>query len=267
MSTTEQIKRTIMQKYGQIAVQASPCCGSGSNCCGTETEGYSVINDDYSRLQGYVAEADLNLGCGLPTQHAGIKIGDTVVDLGSGAGNDIFIARQLIGESGKIIGIDMTPEMIVLAEQNNIKLGYNNIEFRLGEIEAIPVDNGSVDVVISNCVLNLVPDKQRAFNEIYRILKPGGHFCVSDVILSGPLPESLKNSAQAYAGCIAGALQEEEYITSINQAGFSRIEIMQRKKITLPRDLLLQYLPDHEIEMFHNSGSGIYSLTIVGHKL
>jgi arsenite methyltransferase len=266
MSSSEQIKETIKQKYGQIAVKSSCCCGSDSTCCNQDSSAYSVFNDDYSRLQGYVTEADLQLGCGLPTQHAGIKDGNIVVDLGSGAGNDVFVARQLVGEKGRIIGIDMTPEMIDRANQNNQKLGYKNIEFRMGEIENIPVEDVSTDVVISNCVLNLVPDKQRAFDEIYRILKPGAHFCISDVVLSGVLPEALKNSAQAYAGCIAGALQEDDYITTIKKAGFSQVEIKQKKIIVLPDSLLAQYLPEKEIEAYRNAGSGIFSLTVVGHK-
>jgi len=266
MSSSEKIKKTIKQKYGQIAVQSSGCCGSDSTCCSPDSTAYSVFNDEYSHLPGYVADADLNLGCGLPTQHAGIRDGDTVVDLGSGAGNDVFVARQLVGEKGRIIGIDMTPEMIALAEQNNQKLGYKNIEFRLGEIENLPIENFTTDVVVSNCVLNLVPDKQRAFNEIFRILKPGAHFCISDVVLSGILPEALKNSAQAYAGCIAGALQEEDYITTIKKAGFSRVEIKQKKIIVLPDSLLAQYLPEKEIEAYRNAGSGIFSLTVIGYK-
>ncbi|MFZ6010622.1 MAG: arsenite methyltransferase, partial [Bacteroidota bacterium] len=186
METSEQLKQLVKEKYGQIADQsreenASSCCGAG--CCGTTDE--AVMAEDYSKLQGYVADADLGLGCGLPTEFAHIKAGDVVIDLGSGAGNDAFVARSIVGDAGKVIGVDFTERMIEKARINAAKLGFNNVEFRFGDIENIPVTENEAHVVVSNCVLNLVPNKSRAFSETYRILKPGGHFSVSDIVLKG----------------------------------------------------------------------------------
>lgn len=217
-------------------------------------------------MEGYMAEADLNLSCGIPTEFAKIKIGDTVVDLGSGAGNDVFVARQITGESGKVIGIDMTPEMIKRANLNKAELGFENIEFKLGDIENLPLEDDMSNVVVSNCVLNLVPDKAKAFSEIYRILKPGGHFCVSDIVLEGEIPSSLKKSAEMYAGCVSGALQKDEYLNIINQAGFSDVEIKNSREIILPQDILKSYLDDDQFEKYNKSGLGIYSMTVVAAK-
>src|SRR3989338_2079512 len=180
------IKQTIKEKYGEIAKQSkeqneSSCCGAG----GCSTVDYAVFSENYNQLEGYVPDADLGLGCGLPTAFALIKKGDTVLDLGSGAGNDCFVARALTGETGKVIGVDMTEVMIAKARENAEKLNFNNVEFRLGDVESLPIGGNRIDVVISNCVLNLVPDKEKAFAEMYRVLKPGGHFSVSDVVLKG----------------------------------------------------------------------------------
>ncbi|MEJ2656306.1 MAG: arsenite methyltransferase, partial [Desulfobacterales bacterium] len=227
MQTSDEIKKIVKEKYGKIAQQSDKrkdecCCGSGKSekeisCCGSDKTDYSVFSDDYSQLEGYAADADLGLGCGLPTEHAGIRTGDTVLDLGSGAGNDAFVARALVGESGKVIGVDMTDEMIVRAEKNKVKLGYANVEFHYGEIEDIPVDNATVDVVISNCVLNLVPDKNRAFQEIHRVLKLGAHFCISDVVYQGQMSAKMLQSAELYAGCVAGAMEENKYLDTIRK--------------------------------------------------
>lgn len=272
MADSEHVKKMVRDKYAQIAVNTkSSCCGGEStgksSCCGPSETDYSVFNDDYSKLGGYVADADLNLGCGLPTEHAGIKSGDTVVDLGSGAGNDVFVARSLAGDSGKVIGIDMTPEMINKARENNQKLGFKNVEFRFGEIESLPINNNSADVVISNCVLNLVPDKQKAFEEIYRILKPGAHFCVSDIVTKGQLSESLKQSAEMYAGCVAGALTEEAYLNVIQGVGFNNIEIKIKKAIELPDSLLREYLNEQDMYTIKEGKVGIFSITVVGVKI
>src|ERR1017187_5117937 len=206
METSENLKKLGKEKYSEIAGQSkeqnqSSCCGSGS--CSTEV--YNIMSEDYTKLAGYNPDADLGLGCGLPTEFAQIKKGDTVVDLGSGAGNDCFVARALTGESGKVIGIDMTEAMIDKARENAEKLGFNNVEFRFGDIEKIPVVVNRADVVISNCVLNLVPDKRKAFQEIFRILKPNGHFSISDVVLVGNLPQSLQQASEMYVGCVSGA--------------------------------------------------------------
>jgi len=268
MANINNVKEIVKEKYGDIAKKAKAEADCGCSCgCGPSVEtDYSVFNDDYKNVEGYVADADLALGCGLPTEYAGIKEGDTVVDLGSGAGNDVFIARSLVGQSGQVIGIDMTEEMISKAEENKAKLGFNKIEFRLGDIESMPISDNTSDVVISNCVLNLVPDKQKAFSEIFRIIKPGGHFCISDVVIQGELPASLQKSAEMYAGCVAGALQKDEYLNIINQAGFREVEIKTSKTIELPDEVLKDYLSDEEISTLHKSGMGIFSITVVGTK-
>ena len=259
-SPVKDIKDSVNEKYGEIAKQESSCCGS------SKVVEYSMINDDYTKLDGYVAEADLNLGCGVPTEFAGIKEGNTVIDLGSGAGNDVFVARALTGKTGKVIGLDFTEEMLEKAIRNNKKIGYDNVEFKLGEIEEMPIENESIDVVISNCVLNLVPDKKKAFSEIHRILKPGAHFCVSDIVLKGELTEGIKKSAEMYAGCVAGALQMDDYIKVISDTGFKNVEIKRTKTIGLPDNLLKQILSDDEIKEFRKKDFGIFSITVVGYK-
>lgn len=269
METANELKQVVKEKYGEIAKasKSSGCCGPA--CCGdseSKIVGYTVMQDEYDNLEGYVADADLGLGCGLPTEHAGIKKGDTVVDLGSGAGNDVFVARAIVGDEGKVIGLDMTEEMIEKANFNKAKLGYQNVEFHLGDIEQIPFENNLADVVVSNCVLNLVPDKRKAFSEIYRVLKPGAHFCVSDIVIKGELPAGLKKSAEMYAGCVAGALQQDEYLGIIKETGFKNIEIKKTKVIELPDEVLRDYISDSEIEMFKKNNTGIFSITVVGYK-
>ena len=267
MNNQEQIKSIVKEKYGSIARDNSQsCCGSEPSCCSPGATDYSMIGDEYSGVTGYVPDADLGLGCGLPTEHAGIQAGNTVLDLGSGAGNDVFVARSLVGETGRVIGVDMTDDMIDLANNNNAKLGYENIEFRLGEIENLPVSTESMDVVISNCVLNLVPDKEKTFSEIYRVMKSGSHFCISDIVLNGELPEKLKQSAEMYAGCVAGALQEVDYLQIIADTGFKNVEIKKRKLIEVPDKVLLEYLSTFEIQELKNSAVGIASITVVGYK-
>jgi arsenite methyltransferase len=269
METANELKQVVKEKYGEIAKasKSSGCCGP--TCCGGEESkivGYTVMQDEYNHLEGYVADADLGLGCGLPTEHAGIKKGNTVVDLGSGAGNDVFVARSIVGDEGKVIGLDMTEEMIEKANANKINVGFKNVEFRLGEIESMPLENDTADVVISNCVLNLVPDKRKAFSEIYRILKPGAHFCVSDIVLKGELPEGLQKSAEMYAGCVAGALQQDEYLNIIKETGFKNIEIKKSKRIVLPDDILSQYLSAEGLKEYKENLKGIFSITVVGYK-
>ena len=267
MQTAEELKKIVKEKYSEIALQdkesnQSSCCGS--SCCSTEV--YNIMTDDYSKTEGYNPEADLGLGCGLPTQFARIKKGDTVVDLGSGAGNDCFIARHETGETGKVIGIDMTEAMIEKARVNTGKLGYNNVEFRLGEIENIPLSAGYADVVVSNCVLNLVPGKAKAFDEIFRILKPGGHFSISDVVLSGKLPDKIREAAEMYAGCVSGAIQKSDYLMLIAKAGFTNITLQKEKAIVIPDDILGNYLSEAEIKVYKESGAGILSITVYAEK-
>ena len=265
MENSTNIKEIVKQKYGTIAKESNKETGS---CCGDSKKAvdYSIFSDDYSKLDGYSKEADLGLGCGLPTEFANLKKGDTVVDLGAGAGNDVFVAQSIVGDTGKVIGVDMTEEMVELANQNKEKLGYTNVDFRLGEIEDLPVDKDSTDVVISNCVLNLVPDKAKAFSEIHRILKNDGHFCVSDVVLVGNLPKGLKKSAEMYAGCVAGALQKDDYIGIINKTGFKNVEIKETKTIKIPIDILKKYLSEEQLAQYNKSGIGIFSITVVGEK-
>jgi SAM-dependent methyltransferase len=267
MRTNEEIKSEVIKKYSEIALQSrekneTSCCGSG--CCSDES--YNIMNDDYNDIAGYNPDADLGLGCGLPTKYAKIKEGDTVVDLGSGAGNDCFVARAETGETGKVIGVDFTEAMIDKARANAEKLGFNNIEFRYGEIENLPVNDNIADVVVSNCVLNLVPDKEQAFNEIYRIMKPGGHFSISDIVLEGVLPENIRRAGEMYAGCVSGALQKDEYLKKIRDKGFRNISVLKEKTIVIPNDILSKYLSETEIENYKNRGSVILSISVYGEK-
>ncbi|MBS1663407.1 MAG: arsenite methyltransferase [Bacteroidetes bacterium] len=267
MEKTEQIKDMVREKYSAIALQdkatnEASCCGSG--CCSTDV--YNIMSDDYSILEGYNPDADLGLGCGLPTQFAQIKKGDTVIDLGSGAGNDCFIARKETGETGRVIGIDFTPAMIEKARANVDVLGFNNVEFRQGDIEKMPVTANLADVIVSNCVLNLVPNKAGVFQEIYRVLKPGGHFSISDIVLVGKLPDKILSAAEMYAGCVAGAIQKEEYMGMIEDNGFKNITLQKEKPIIVPDDILSQYLTAEEIASFKASGTGIYSVTVYAEK-
>ena len=266
--TSEQLKQIVKEKYSQIAEQSksqneSSCCGA---TCGCSTIDYTVMADDYTKVDGYVADADLGLGCGLPTEFALIKEGDTVVDLGSGAGNDAFVARSIVGEKGKVIGIDFTEKMIEKARINADKLNYKNVEFRQGDIENMPMAGNIADVVVSNCVLNLVPNKKQAFKETFRILKTGGHFSVSDIVLVGNLPEGLQKSAEMYAGCVSGAIQKDEYLQIIEQTGFKNIKIQKEKRITLPDEILNQYLSAEAIEEFKHGKTGIFSITVYAEK-
>lgn len=266
--TAEQLKQLVKEKYRQIAEQSkaeneSSCCGATGGCA---TVDYTVMADDYTQLKGYVADADLGLGCGLPTEFAQIKEGDTVVDLGSGAGNDAFVARSIAGETGKVIGIDFTEKMIEKARANAQKLNYANVEFRLGDIENIPLAGNSADVVVSNCVLNLVPNKKTAFEETFRVLKKGGHFSVSDIVLVGKLPEGLQKSAEMYAGCVSGAIQKMEYLSIIKEAGFNNITIQKEKKITLPDEILKEYLSPTTVVEFKTGNMGIFSITVYAEK-
>lgn len=267
MNNEQELKELVRQKYSEIALQdketnAASCCGSG--CCSTEV--YNIMSEDYTKMEGYNPDADLGLGCGLPTQYAQIKPGDVVIDLGSGAGNDCFIARSQTGEAGKVIGIDFTEAMIEKARANAEKLGFNNVEFRLGDIEKMPVSAKTADVIVSNCVLNLVPNKKNVINDIFRVLKSNGHFSISDIVLVGELPANLQQAAEMYAGCVSGAIQKDEYLNLIKQAGFEAITLQKEKEITIPDDILSNYLSQQEIEDFKNSATGIYSITVFARK-
>jgi ubiquinone/menaquinone biosynthesis C-methylase UbiE len=267
MKNENELKELVKQKYSEIALQdketnQSSCCGAG----GCSTEVYNIMSDDYTTLKGYNPDADLGLGCGLPTEFAQIKTGDVVVDLGSGAGNDCFVARNLAGPEGKVIGVDFTTAMIEKARKNAEKLNFHNVEFRQGDIENMPISPNVADVVISNCVLNLVPNKDAVIKDIYRVLKPGGHFSISDVVLVGSLPEKIRNAAEMYAGCVSGAVQKQIYLELIELNGFSNITIQKEKAIIIPDDILIKYLTQEEINEYKKSGAGIFSVTVFAQK-
>jgi arsenite methyltransferase len=267
MENSEKTKTMVREKYAEIAEQSAgqnavSCCGV--NSCNSLD--YSIFSEDYTNLTGYLEAADLKLGCGIPVEHARISAGDTVVDLGSGAGNDAFVARAIVGELGEVIGIDMTPAMIEKAKALAEQLKMDNVRFRLGDIEAIPLNANVADVVVSNCVLNLVPDKQKAFSEVFRILKPGGHFCISDVVLKGSLPEEIREAAEMYAGCVSGALQKSEYMGIIHDLDFQSVSLKAEKEIQIPDEVLLKYLDAAGLEAYRKSGAGIFSITVFAEK-
>ncbi len=268
MNTNTDIKKTVREKYAEIANQSkeqnlSSCCGA-TGCGGDEV--YNIMADDYSKLEGYNPDADLGLGCGLPTEFARIKEGDIVIDLGSGAGNDAFIARRFVGTKGKVIGVDFTEPMIRRARENAEKLGLNNVEFRLGDIEDMPVTANKADVIVSNCVLNLVPNKHKVFSEIYRVLKPGGHFSISDIVLEGPLPAKWKEIAELYAGCVSGAIQKKQYLSIIEEAGFKNISLQKDKTVIIPDEILANYLHADEIAEYKKGETRIASITVYAEK-
>lgn len=282
MNTSEELKEIVRQKYGEIAqaentqgvavegCSPGPSSQGATSCCGpaVTNASYSILmNDEYTAIEGYAVEADLGLGCGLPTQFAHIKPGDVVVDLGSGAGNDCFVARAETGETGRVIGLDMTPAMIDRARKNAKTLGYTNVDFVYGDIEDMPLPESLADVVVSNCVMNLVPDKPKAFAETYRILKPGGHFSISDIVLAGDLPVGLQRDAELYAGCVSGAIQQQDYLRLVAEAGFTDIRLQKRKEINLPDPLLLNYLSPDALQQYKGSPErGIFSITVYAEK-
>lgn len=269
MENEQELKTLVKEKYAAIAKQsqtqnATSCCGATSSCCGDEV--YNIMSDDYSTLEGYHADADLGLGCGLPTEFAKIKAGDTVIDLGSGAGNDAFIARRLTGETGKVIGIDFTEAMIKKARANAEKLGLNNVEFRQGDIDDMPVTSNYANVIVSNCVLNLVPNKHKVISEIFRVLKTGGHFSISDIVLEGELPAKWKQVAELYAGCVSGAVQKADYLHIIGEAGFKNVVLQKEKAIIIPDNILASYLSAEEISAYKNGNTRILSITVFAEK-
>lgn len=263
----EDLKLIVKEKYSEIAKQAIPgssgCCGTSCGCGELE---FSMISDEYNNIEGHVKEADLGLGCGIPTQYAGINKGDHVLDLGSGAGNDCFVARAIVGESGMVTGLDFTDAMLSKANENARKLGYTNVKFIQGDIEEMPLPDTTYDVVVSNCVLNLVPDKEKAFSEIFRVLKKGGHFSVSDVVIKGTLPDSLKKDAEMYAGCVSGAIAMEHYLAIIKNQGFEKVTVHKQKEISIPEKVLEKHITENELNNFKNNDSGIYSITVSAYK-
>ncbi len=262
---SKEIKDTVKEKYSLI-VEQNKGCGCECETDFVFPDGSKNFSKDYTQLGGYEKDADLNLGCGIPTGAIDIKAGNIVVDLGSGAGNDVFVARRLVGETGQVIGIDMTEAMIKKANENNEKLGYKNVEFKLGEIENIPLKENTADVVISNCVMNLVPNKELAFLEVYRILNKKGRFSISDIVITGEFPEQLRKSAELYVGCVAGAIDKEQYLNEIKNAGFKNIKIVEEKKYNLSDELVKQFLSEEEFQMYKKSNAKILSITVYGEK-
>ncbi len=265
---SDDLKRIVKEKYSKVVLstQSGGCscgCSPTGGCCGTEE--LSSFGESYENVEGYVAEADYGLGCGLPTKYAGIKKGDRVLDLGSGAGNDCFVAASIVGADGLVTGLDFTDEMINKARENSKRRGYINVEFVKGDIENMPLPSDYYDVVISNCVLNLVPDKSKAFSNIKRVLKPEGHFCVSDVVTKGDLPADLRKDAELYAGCIAGASEINDYLNIIKATGFTNIVIHKEVKIDLPQEIVKKYYNSSESES-QSSDKGIYSITVSAKK-
>lgn len=267
METNHELREIVRKKYSQIVKSSGSCCDT--SCCGgqeTERSDYNMIGDAYEGISGYFADADLGLGCGVPVEHAGLQAGQTVLDLGCGAGLDAFVARSQIGDSGHVIGVDMTAEMIARARENAQKSGFANVEFRLGEIEHLPVVSDSVDVVISNCVLNLVPDKEKAFAEIFRVLKPGGHFCISDIVSSQPLPDCLKKVAEAYAGCVSGAIPKDDYLQIVDETGFGQISVASERRIDVPANLLTNSLSQEQLKQVAADDVHVVSVTVTAVK-
>jgi ubiquinone/menaquinone biosynthesis C-methylase UbiE len=269
MESNEGKKALVKQRYSELALNADEL--KGKCCCGTNPAApskkvFTIMSEDYSKLKGYEADADLGVGCGLPTEYAGIKEGDTVLDLGSGAGNDCFIARAEVGETGKVIGIDFSPQMIEKARKNATKHGYTNVEFIEGDIENMPIPDNSVNIVVSNCVLNLLPQKDKIFKEIYRVLKPGDHFCISDVVLNGVFPKEFTDNASMYAGCIASAIQKEDYLGEIEKANFEDIKIERTKMVLIPDEVLKEHLDEITIEKYKKGNVGIYSITVTAKR-
>ena len=222
-SDSQAIKLAVRETYARVAAGGTSCCGGGADVVASgELLGYATDDADM-----FAEVANLGLGCGAPLNFAGLQPGETVLDLGSGAGVDAFLARREVGNEGQVFGVDMTPEMIARARDNADQMGYTNVEFRLGEIEAMPIGDGSIDLVISNCVLNLVPDKTRAFAEIARVLKPGGRMVISDIVQVGELPEAMKSNMSAYCGCASGAWPMADYLGGLANAGLERIEVLK----------------------------------------
>ncbi len=265
--TDDEIRENVRQKYAEIVSKKGDCCApAGCDGDGETIDNFSMIGDAYDGAEGYVADADYNLGCGLPVEHADISVGDTVLDLGAGAGLDAFIARRVVGENGQVIGVDMTAEMVAKARENAKKMSYDNVDFRLGEIEHMPVETGSVDVVVSNCVLNLVPDKEQAFAEIYRVLKPGAHFCISDIVASQTLPDWTQKVAALYVGCVSGAIAQADYLKLIADSGFEAVEIKLSRRIEIPREIIAEAASQDQIAEAAGKDLHVLSITVTGKK-
>jgi len=255
----KEIRKIVKEGYARIAKQGTSCCPSGS-CCGSANSAQDInksIGYSDAEMKAVPDGANLGLGCGNPVALASLREGDVVLDLGSGAGFDAFLASPRVGTTGRVIGVDMTPEMVKKASENAEKGNYKNVEFRLGEIEKLPVEDNSIDVIISNCVINLSPEKQKVFEEAFRVLKPGGRLMVSDLVLVKDFPDSVKQSVEAYIGCLAGAVMKNEYIRFIENAGFRDIRIINQS--SYPVDAMVD---DKELSKLANSVVSIKIHTI-----
>jgi len=258
---TGNMKEVVRQKYSEIARGSASGCCEGSDCCG-ESPTYDIMAESYESLSGYNPDADLSLGCGIPVEHALLAPGQKLLDLGSGAGNDLFVARSIIGNSGHLTGLDFSQDMIDKAEKNRQKLGFENMTFINGDIEDMPFEDDRFDVVLSNCVLNLVPNKTAAYSEVYRVLKPGGHFTMSDIVLEGQLSEQLRKSAELYAGCVSGAIHKQAYLKIIDQAGFVDVTISKERSIEIPDSWLKQEF-GNTVSL---ADAKVLSITVRGYK-
>lgn len=264
---SREIKLVVKVKYNKIAAQLGS--GSGSCCSIDGTCSIDAVStgENDSVADGYFPEADLGLGCGNPTDFAAILPGESVLDLGCGAGNDTFVARSYTGETGEVTGLDFTQKMVEKASKINRKLGFKNVTFILGDIESMPFGDAQFDVVLSNAALNLVPDKRKAFQEIYRVMKPGGHFCIADLVYRGNLPEALKTEAEVNAGYVAGVVHLNDYLALIQETGFKSSTLHVARPIPIPDDILGHHLSPRERKKFQESGSGIFSITLSAYKL
>jgi len=278
INNTEEIRLEVRKRYGQLAKSDNlyGCGLNGTSCCGAPSNSRQNLSEaiGYSKeqIKSVPEGANLGLGCGNPIAHASLIKGDTVLDLGSGAGFDCFLAAQAVGENGKVIGVDMTPEMVANARENARKGGYSNVEFRLGEIENLPVADQSIDAILSNCVINLSPDKEKIFSEAFRVLKPGGKIMISDIVLLMPLPEVLKNSLEAYVGCVAGATLKHEYLSAIKDAGFVNVKVVDESSFATenilndPNVVSILEKTKLSVEDIDNIGRSILSIRVFGEK-
>jgi len=271
----EEIKKAVQKGYAKVATQGGCCCKPKNSCCGGGNQAENIskkVGYSDEELNAVPEGANLGLGCGNPTALASLKAGEVVLDLGSGAGFDAFLAAQKVGATGKVIGVDMTPEMIDKARQNVAKGKITNVEFRLGEIESLPVEDQSVDVIISNCVINLVPDKNRAFQEAYRVLKPGGRLMVSDVVLTKPLSQAIRDSVEAYIGCLSGALLKSDYLKAIADAGFKDVNVVEENSFPLdvmvndPTAQAILDRPDVSEEELNSVADAAWSIKVAARK-
>ena len=259
MTTPTPIKDTIQTRYSEIAIQGTPIPETNSALTPN-------LRQAYGQLAGYLHEADLNLGCGLPMRHANIQPGDQVLDLGFGAGVDCFIAAKLVGEEGYVTGIDFTPAMVERAEAIRIKNQIDNVEFMEADLEEVPLPAQEMDVVVSNCVINMVPDKAKAFKEIHRLLRPGGQFCISDVVLTGDMPYKIKQAGEDCYGYVAGAIDREQYLRLIKKSGFVSLEIHDEGELEIAEASLQKFADQTAIEQYHQRETGIRTITIRGYK-